>query len=115
MRSAASGGAFSGNGARRSCYCCTVRAEGGRRRMARGTERRKWLGNPSRRPDQGGLKAGRGASNAGVRPPRGRRRVERGGRRACGREGKGEQPGPLAGPKGERGWPGSACPFPFFF
>ena len=31
---------------------------------------REWPGSLRRRPDQGGLEAGRGASNAGVRPPR---------------------------------------------
>jgi hypothetical protein len=87
---ATSGGALSGNGARRSGCCCAVRAEeegeGGR-----GGDRMEgvaWEPAPASRP--GGLEAGRGASNAGVRPPRGRRRVERGGRRARGREGKGE-------------------------
>ena len=50
---------------------------------------REWPGSLRRRPDQGGLEAGRGASNAGVRPPRGRRRVERGAS-VRGREEKGE-------------------------
>ena len=86
---ATSGGALSGNGARRSGCCCAVRAEeegeGGR-----GGDRMEgvaWEPAPASRP--GGLEAGRGASNAGVRPPRGRRRVERGAS-ACGREKKGE-------------------------
>ena len=56
-------------------------------------------------------RADRGASNAGVRPPLGRRRVERSGRRAREREGRGSGPRCLAGPKGR--WVGPAAPVPF--
>jgi len=59
-------------------------------------------------------RAGRGASNAGVRPPRGRRRVERGGRRAREREGRVSGPRCLAGPKGRRVGPAAPVPFSFF-
>ena len=82
-------------------------------REARATERVERPGGAGRRPDQ--VKAvGRGASNAGVRPPRGRRRVERGGRRAREREGRGSGPRCLAGPKGRRVGPAAPVPFPFF-
>jgi len=64
-------------------------------------------------PTRGVEVAGRGASFAGVRPPRGRRRVEQGGRRARGREERGSGPRCPAGPKGRR--VGPAAPVPFFF
>ena len=115
MWPATSGGALSGNGARRSGCCCAVRAEeegeGGR-----GGDRMEgvvWEPAPASRP--GVLEAGRGASNAGVRPPRGRRRVERGGRRARERERRGRQAGLLAGPKGRRVGPAAPVPFSIFF
>jgi len=71
-------------------------------------------GGAGRRPDQ--VKAvGRGASNAGVRPPRGRRRVEQGEHRAREREGRGKRAALLAGPKGRRVGPAAPVPFLFFF
>jgi len=57
---------------------------------------------------------GRGASNANVRPPRRRRRVERGGRCAREREGRGSGPRCLAGPKGRRSAQQHLSPFSFF-
>ena len=68
-----------------------------------------------RRPDQGGLEAGRGASNAGVRPPRGRRRVERGGRRARGREGEGEAGRAACWAEKEAGLAQQRLPLSYFF
>jgi hypothetical protein len=67
-----------------------------------------------RRPDQ--VKAGRPrrVHDASVRPPRGRRRVERGGRRAREREGRGSGPRCLAGQKGRRVGPAAPAPFLFF-
>ena len=67
-----------------------------------------------RRPDQ--VKAGRPrrVHDAGVRPPHGRRRVERGGRRAREREGRGSGLRCLAGPKGRRVGPAAPVPFLFF-
>ena len=111
---ATSGGALSGNGARRSGCCCAVRAEeegeGGR-----GGDRMEgvaWEPAPASRPR--GLEAGRGASNAGVRPPRGRRRVERGAS-ARGREReRGGRPGRLLGRKGSGVGPAAPAPFSFF-
>jgi len=82
---------------------------------ARATEWREGCGGAGWRPDQGVEVADRGAPNAGVRPPRGRRWMVRGGRRAWEREGRGRQAGLLAGPKGRRGWPSSACPLFYFF
>ena len=112
---ATSGGALSGNGARRSGCCGAVRAEeegeGGR-----GGDRMEgvaWEPAPASRP--GGV---------GGRPRRVQRRrtaatwpAPGGARRVRAREGEGEgrQAGSLAGPKGKRGWPSSACPFLFFF
>ena len=79
------------------------------------TEWREWPGSLRRRPDQAGLEAGRGASNAGVRPPRGRRRVERGAS-AHGREReRGGRPGRLLGRKGSGVGPAAPAPFSFFF
>jgi len=63
---------------------------------------------------QGGV-VGRGAPNAGVRPPRGRRGMGQGGRRAREREGRGRQAGLLAGPKGRRVGPAAPVPFSIFF
>jgi len=54
------------------------------------TEWREGSGGAGRCPDQGVEEAGCGAPNAGVRPPRGRRWMGRGGRRALEREGEGE-------------------------
>jgi len=90
---------------------CERRKEG----EARTTEWREWSGAAGRRPDQGEGVVGRGAPNAGVRPPLGRRGMGRGGRRAREREWRGRQAGLLAGPKGRRGWPSSACPLFYFF
>jgi len=103
----------SGDGA--AAELLRLRCTSGGRREGRATEWMEWLGSPSRRPDQGVEVAGRGALLAGVRPPRGRRWLGQGGRRARGGEGEGEQAGPLAGPKGRRGWPSSACPLFYFF
>ena len=111
---ATSGGALSGNGARRSGCCCAVRAEeegeGGRG----GQNGRNGLGACAGVPTRG----------VGGRPRRVQRRrtaatwpAPGGARRVRAREGEGEgrQAGSLAGPKGKRGWPSSACPFLFFF
>ena len=70
-------------------------------------------GGAGRRPDQVEV-VGRGAPNAGVRPPRGRRGMGQGGRRAREREGRGRQAALLAGPKGRRVGPAAPVPFPFF-
>ena len=66
------------------------------------------------RPDRGKPVGQRRVHDAGVRPPRGRRRVEQGGRPRTG-EGRGKL-GRAAwlGRKGG-GRPSSACPFFFFF
>jgi len=112
VRSAASGGAFSGNGARRNCCCCTTRAEGGGRgagdRMDGGL-----LGAQVGVPTRGVEEAGRGAPNAGVRPPRGRRWLGRGGRPRVGEREAGRAAGWAereAGLAQQR-----LSPFPFFF
>ena len=109
---AASGGACSGNGAWRNCCCCCA-SRGRRERRGRQNGGRV-LGVRVGVPTRGVEVAGRGASNAGVRPPRGRRRVERGGRRAHGREGRGSGLRCPAGPKGRRVGPAAPVPFPFF-
>ena len=71
-------------------------------------------GDAGRRPDL--VKAGRPwrVHDAGVRPPRGRRRVERGGRRAPEREGGETGPRCLARPKGRRVGPAAPAPFLFY-
>ena len=81
VRSAASGGAFSNNGARRDCCCCCCADRGRRERRGRQNGGRV-LGARVGIPTRGVEVAGRGAPNAGVRPPRGRRWMGRGGRRA---------------------------------
>jgi len=82
-------------------------------REARATERVEWPGGAGRRPDQ--VKAvGRGASNAGVRPPRGRRRVDQGGRRARERKGEGEAGRAAGWAEREAGRSSSACPLSLF-
>ena len=71
------------------------RAEGGGRE-ARATEQMEWPGGSGRRPDQ--VKpVGRGAPIAGVRPPRGRRWLGRGGRPRAGERGGGGRPGRYPG------------------
>ena len=74
----------------------------------------EWPGGAGRRLDQ--VKAGRPRRihDAGVRPPRGRRQVEQGGRRARERDGRGSGPRCLAGPKGRRVGPAAPVPFLFF-
>jgi len=75
----------------------------------------EWPGGAGRRLDQ--VKAGRPRRihDAGVRPPRGRRQVEQGGRRARERDGRGSGPRCLAGPKGRRVGPAAPVPFLFFY
>ena len=70
-------------------------------------------GDAGCRPDRGKPVGQRRVHDAGVQPPRGRRRVERGGHPRVG-EGRGK-PGRAAwlGRKGG-GWPSSACPLFFF-
>ena len=114
VRSAASGGASSGNGAGRAAAAAAARADGGRKERALATERVEWSRGAGRRPDQVGGAVGRGAPNAGVRPPRGRRGMGRGGRRAREREGRERQARLLAGPKGRRVGPAAPVPFSFF-
>ena len=110
-RPAVSGGAFSGDGAGRAATAAAALADRGRREGGAGDRASGAAWGAGRRPDQ--VKAvGRGASNAGVQPPRGRRRVERGGRRAREREGRGSGPRCPAGPKGRR--VGPAAPVLFF-
>jgi len=82
-------------------------------REARATERVERPGGAGRRPDQ--VKAvGRGASNAGIRPPRGWCQVERGGRRA-GERWEGEAGRAAGWAEREVGRPSSACPLSPFF
>jgi hypothetical protein len=113
-------------GRRRAAELSPAMARGGAAAAARCERRRKekegagdrtgemvWEPAPASRP--GGLEAGRGASNAGVRPPRGRRRVERGAS-ARGREReRGGRPGRLLGRKGSGVGPAAPAPFSFFF
>jgi len=110
---AASGGAFSGNGAGRAA-AAAARADRGRRERARATEWGERLGTQGGVPTRGEGVVGRGAPNAGVRPPRGRRGMGRGGRRAREREGRGRQAGLLAEPNGRRVGPAAPVPFSFF-
>jgi len=88
-------------------------ASGGRR-GERGGDRMEWPGGAGRRSDK--VKAGqpRRVHDADVRPPRGRRRVDEGGRRAREREGEETGPRSLAGPKGRRVGPAAPAPFLFF-
>ena len=74
----------------------------------------EWPGDAGRRSDQ--VKAGRPrrVHDADVRPPRGRHRVDEGGRRAREREGGETGPCCLAGPKGRRVGPAAPAPFSFF-
>ena len=106
VRLAASGGALSGNGAGGAAAAAAAHAGRGRREKARAIEWREWSGGAGRRPDQGEGVVGRGAPNAGVRPPCGRRARER--------EGRGRQARLLAGPKGRRVGPAAPVPFSFF-
>ena len=114
MRPAASGGALSSNRAGGAAAAAAARAGRGRREKARATEWREWSGGAGRRLDHGEGVVGRDAPNAGVRPPRGRRGMGQGGRRAREREGRGRQAGLLAGPKGRRVGPAAPVPFSFF-
>ena len=111
---AVSSGAAPAMSLRRSSYgfgCARERREEG---GARATERMERPGSSGRRPDQ--VKpVGRGAPIAGVRPPRCRRWLGRGGRLRAGERGRGRQAEPLSGPKGRQGWPSNACPFSIFF
>jgi len=105
---------FSGNGAGEAAAAAAVCTDGGRRERARATEWRERLGT------RGGVLTrwegvvGRGAPNAGVRPPCGCRGMGQGGRRTREREGRGRQAGLLAGPKGRRVGPAAPVPFSFF-
>jgi len=115
VRPAASGGAFSGNGVGGAAAATAARADGGRRERARTTEWRERLGTRGGVPTRGEGVVGRGVPNAGLRPPRGRRGMGQGGRRARERERRGRQAGLLAGPKGRRVGPAAPVPFSIFF
>ena len=114
MRPAASGRAFSGDGAGGAAVAAATHADGGRREKVQATEWRERCGGAGRRPDQGEGVVGRGAPNAGVRPSRRRRGMGQGGRCAREREGRGRQAGLLAGPKGRRVGPAAPVLFSFF-
>ena len=105
----------SGDGAAAESYGSVALTSGGRKEKGAGDRMEGMAWEPESASRPGGLEAGRGASNAGVRPPRGRRRVERGGRRARGREGRGSGPRCPAGPKGRRVGPAAPVPFLLFF
>jgi len=83
------------------------------RRGEWGGDRMEWPGGTGRRPDQ--VKAGRPrrVHNADVRPPRGRRRVDEGGRPRAGERGRGNRAALWA--EREAGRPSSACPLSLFF
>ena len=66
------------------------------------------------RPDRGKPVGQRRVHDAGVRPPRGRRRVEQGGRPRAGERGGEAGPRGLAGPKGRRSAQQRLPPFSFF-
>jgi len=88
----------------------------------RAKKKREWSGGDRMvpggagcRPDRGKQVGQRGVHDADVRPPRGRRRVERGGRLRAG-ESRGEAgPRCLAGLKGRRVGPAAPVPLFFFF
>jgi len=75
----------------------------------------EWPGGAGRRPDQ--VKAGRPrrVHDADVRPPRGWRRVDEGGRPRVGERGRGNQAALSGWAEREAGWPSSACPLSHFF
>ena len=87
----------------------------GGRRGERGGDRMECPSGAGRRSDQ--VKAGRPrrVHDADVRSPRGRCRVDEGGRRAWEREGGETGPRCMAGPKGRRVGPAAPAPFLFFF
>ena len=103
----------SGDGAAAEFYGSVALASGGRKEKGAGDrgEGMAWEPEPASRP--GGLEASRGASNAGVRPPRGRRRVERGASAHAGEKEKGSRPGRSLGRKGSG--VGTAAPAPSLF
>jgi len=88
-------------------------ASGGSR-GERGGDRMEWPGGAGQRSDQ--LKAGRSrrVHDADVRPPRGRRRVDEGGRPRAGERGRGNRAALSGWAKREAGRPSSACPLFFF-
>jgi len=88
-------------------------ASGGRR-GERGGDRMEWPGGAGRRPDQ--VKGGRPrrVHDADVRPPRGRRRVDEGGRPRAGERGRGNWAALSGRAEREAGRPSSACPLFFF-
>ena len=75
----------------------------------------EWPGGAGRRSDQ--VKAGRPrrVHDADIRPPRGPRRVDEGGRPCAGERGRGNQAALFGLAEREAGQPSSACPLFFFF
>ena len=88
-------------------------ASGGRRRREERVDRVE-PGGAGRRPDQVIAGRPRRVHDADIRQPRGRRRVNEGGRRAWERGGGGAGPRGFAGPKGRRVGPAAPVPFSFF-
>jgi len=109
-RPAASSGASAGNGAAAVGAAAAALASG-EGEGAGGTEWR--LGARGAVPTGLSWSAERRVHDAGVRPPRGRRRVERGGRPRAG-EGRGGRAARLGWAEREAGRPSSACLLFFF-
>jgi len=75
----------------------------------------EWPGGAGWRPDQVEAGRPRRVLDADVRPPRGRRRVDKGGRPRAGEGGRGNRAALSGWAKREAGWPSSACPLFLFF
>ena len=109
-----SSGAASTMALRWSCCGRAARAEGGGRGARDRVDGVAWEPEPASRPGRCRWPAAARSS-----PAYGRHVADaswdRAGAARAGEWGRGKQAGPLAGPKGRRGWPGSACPFSIFF
>jgi hypothetical protein len=88
----------------------------------RAEKKREWSGGDRMAPGGAGCRPNRGkpvgqrrVHDAGVRPPRGRRRVERGERPRAGERGGEAGPCCLAGPKRRRVGPAAPVPLFLFF
>ena len=106
---AVSSGASLAMALRRSCYGCGARERRKKRREERGD--RVEPGGAERRPDQVIAGRPRRVHDADVRPPRGQRRVDEGGRPRVGERGGGAGPCGFAGPKGRRVDLAASIPF----
>jgi len=116
VRPAASGGAFSGNGAGGAAAAAAARADGGRRERARQQNGGSvWGRGAASRP------GGRGWSAAARPTPAYSCHVaaagwgKAGAARGRERERRGRQAGLLAGPKGRRVGPAAPVPFSIYF